>query len=145
MLFRQLKGVAQAFYALYADSGFSMAGAVAYSFVLSFFPFCIFLGTLAAYFGGEALAKQAVEQLFEMVPAPVAEAIAPEVMAVMGRSRAGLLTVGALVALFFATSAIESLRAALNVAYRVKERRSYLWCLMESALFVVLTAVGMLV
>ena len=145
MLFRQLKGVAQAFYALYADSGFSMAGAVAYSFVLSFFPFCIFLGTLAAYFGGEALAKQAVEQLFEMAPAPVAEAIAPEVMAVMGRSRAGLLTVGALVALFFATSAIESLRAALNVAYRVKERRSYFWCLMESALFVVLTAVGMLV
>jgi membrane protein len=145
MLFRQLKGVAQAFYALYADSGFSMAGAVAYSFVLSFFPFCIFLGTLAAYFGGEALAKQAIEQLFEMAPAPVAEAIAPEVMAVMGRSRVGLLTVGALVALFFATSAIESLRAALNVAYRVKERRSYFWCLMESALFVVLTAVGMLV
>ena len=145
MLFRQLKGVLQAFYALYADSGFSMAGAVAYSFVLSFFPFCIFLGTLAAYFGGEALAKQAVEQLFEMVPAPVAEAIAPEVMAVMGRSRAGLLTVGALVALFFATSAIESLRAALNVAYRVKEQRSYFWCLSESAMFVVLTAVGMLI
>ncbi len=40
----------------------------------------------------------------------------------MDRSRAGLLTVGALVALFFATSAIESLRAALNVAYRVKHR-----------------------
>jgi membrane protein len=79
------------------------------------------------------------------VPAPVAEAIAPEVMAVMGRSRAGLLTVGALVALFFATSAIESLRAALNVAYRVKESRSYFWCLSESAVFVVLTAVGMLV
>jgi membrane protein len=145
MLFRQLKSIWQAFYELFADSGFAMAGAVAYSFVLSFFPFCIFLGTLAAYFGGEALAKQAIEQLFEMVPAPVAESIAPEVMAVMGRSRVGLLTVGALIALFFATSAIESLRAALNVAYRVKERRSYFWCLMESALFVVLTAVGMLV
>ena len=145
MLFRQLKGVSQAFYALYADSGFSMAGAVAYSFVLSFFPFCIFLGTLAAYFGGDALAKQAIEQLFELVPAPVAEAIAPEVMAVMGRSRFGLLTVGGLVSLFFATSAIESLRAALNVAYRVKERRSYFWCLSESTVFVVLTAVGMLV
>ena len=36
MLFRQLKSVAQAFYALFADSGFAMAGAVAYSFVLSF-------------------------------------------------------------------------------------------------------------
>jgi membrane protein len=145
MLFRQFKSIVQAFYALFADSGFAMAGAVAYSFVLSFFPFCIFLGALAGYFGGEALAKEAVAQLFELVPEPVAQAIAPEVMAVMGRSRFGLLTIGALIALFFATSAIESLRAALNVAYRVKERRAYLWCLLESMLFVVVSAVGMLV
>jgi membrane protein len=63
----------------------------------------------------------------------------------MGRSRFGLLTIGAFIALFFATSAIESLRAALNVAYRVKERRAYLWCLLESMLFVVVSAAGMLV
>jgi len=141
---RQLKAIAQAFRDVFADSGFSMAGAVAYSFVLSLFPFCIFLGALAGYFGGETLAKQAVEQLFQMVPAPVAEAIAPEVKAVMGQSRFGLLTFGAFIALFFATSAIESLRAALNIAYRVKERRSYLWCLMQSSLFVVVSAIGML-
>jgi membrane protein len=145
MFFRQFKAISRAVYELFADSGFSMAGSVAYAFVLSLFPFCIFLAALAAYFGGEALAKEAVAQLFQMAPAPVAEAIAPEVMAVMGRSRLGLLTVGALIALFFATSAIESLRAALNVAYRVKEQRSYFWCLLESALFVVLSAIGMLV
>ena len=144
MLFSQSRSILRAFYELFADSGFSMAGAVAFSFVLSLFPFCIFLGTLAGYFGGEALAKQAVEQLFELAPAPVAEAIAPEVMAVMGQSRVGLLTFGAVIALFFATSAIESLRAALNVAYRVKERRSYFLCLLESGMFVVLSAVGML-
>jgi membrane protein len=145
MLFRQFKSIVQAFYALFADSGFAMAGAVAYSFVLSFFPFCIFLGALAGYFGGEPLAREAIARLFELVPEPVAQAIAPEVMAVMGRSRFGLLTVGAFIALFFATSAIESLRAALNVAYRVKERRAYLWCLLESMLFVVVSAAGMLV
>jgi membrane protein len=125
MLFRQLKSISQAFYALFADSGFAMAGAVAYSFVLSLFPFCIFLGALAGYFGGEPLAEQ--------------------VRAVMAQSRFGLLTIGALIALFFATSAIESLRAALNVAYRVKEKRSYLWCLSESMLFVAVSAAGILV
>ena len=36
-------------YELFADSGFSMAGAVAYSFVLSLFPFCIFLGAFVLY------------------------------------------------------------------------------------------------
>jgi membrane protein len=144
MFFRQLRTLTRAVYELYADSGFSMAGAVAYAFVLSLFPFCIFLGAFAGYFGGEALAKAAVAQLFQMAPAPVVDAIAPEVMAVMGQSRFGLLTVGALIALFFATSAIESLRAALNTAYRVKERRSYPLCVLESSLFVVLSAIGML-
>lgn len=144
MLTRQFKSIPQAIFELYADSGFSMAGAVAYSFVLSLFPFCIFLGTISGFFGGEALAKQAVEQLFQLAPAPVAEAIAPEVMAVMGQSRFGLLTFGAFIAVFFATSAIESLRAALNIAYRVKEHKSYFRCVAESAVFVVLSAVGML-
>jgi membrane protein len=144
MLFRQIQTIARAVHELYADSGFSLAGAVAYSFVLSLFPFCIFLGALAGHFGGEALARAAVEQLFEMAPAPVVDAIAPEVMAVMGQSRLGLLTVGALIALFFATSAIESLRAALNIAYRVKEHRPYPVCVLESSLFVVLSAFGLL-
>lgn len=144
MFVRQFKTVSRAFYELFADSGFALAGAVAYSFVLSLFPFCIFLGAIAGYFGGEALAKQAVEQLFEMAPTQVAEVIAPEVMAVMGQTRFGLLTIGALIALFFATSAIESLRAALNVAYRVKEKRSYPHCLLQSTMFVVLSAVGIL-
>ncbi|HJZ45103.1 MAG TPA: YihY/virulence factor BrkB family protein [Hyphomicrobiaceae bacterium] len=144
MLTRQFKSISQAIFELYADSGVSMAGAVAYSFVLSLFPFCIFLGTLSGLFGGEALATRAVEQLFQLAPAPVAEAIAPEVMAVMGQSRFGLLTFGALIAVFFATSAIESLRAALNIAYRVKEHKTYLRCLAESAVFVILSAVGML-
>ena len=140
----QVRAIWSALYDLFADSGFSMAGAVAFSFVLALFPFCIFLGAFAGYFGGEALARAAVAQLFEMVPDAVGKVLEPEVMAVMGRSRFGLLTFGALIALFFATSAIESLRAALNVAYRVKETKSYPACLLQSMVIVLLSALGML-
>jgi membrane protein len=143
-MFRQVRTIGAALYELFQDSGFSMAGSVAFSFVLSLFPFCIFLTALAAYFGGEPLARQAVAQLFLLVPTPVAEVLAPEVMRVMGQSRFGLLTVGAAIALFFATSAIESLRSALNVAYRVRETKSYFLCLLQSAMFVLLSALGML-
>lgn len=143
-MLRQLRTLWDALYEMFADSGFSMAGAVAFSFVLSLFPFCIFLTAFAGYFGGEALAKAAVTQLFQIVPAPVAEFLAPEVQNVMGQSRFGLLTFGALIALFFATSAIESLRSALNVAYRVREQRNYLLCLLQSGIFVLLSALGML-
>src|SRR5262245_38959477 len=142
MIIRQIRNIMGALYSLYADSGFAMAGAVAYSFVLSLFPFCIFLGAVAGYFGGDTLAKQGVAQLFEIPPQPGAEALAPQVMAGMGRSRPGLLTLGALIALFFATSAIESLRAALNNAYRQKESRSYFRCLLQSSLFVILSVLG---
>ena len=141
---QQVRAVWNAFYELFADSGFSMAGAVAFSFVLSLFPFCIFLGAFAGYFGGAGLARSAVAELFHVLPAPVASAIEPEVMRVMGQSRFGLLTIGALIALFFATSAIESLRAALNTAYRVKETKTYPECLLQSGFLVLLSALGLL-
>ena len=129
---------------LFQNCGFSMSGAVAFTFLLSLFPFCIFLGALAATLGGRELAAYAVAQLFQAVPEPVAKALAPEIERVMGRSQYGLVTVGAAIALFFATSAVETLRAALNMAYRVKEGRSYLFCLMQSLFFVLMTAAGMI-
>jgi len=144
-MFRQLKTVAGAVHAVYADSGFGMAGAVAFSFVLSLFPFCIFLGAVAGLYGGEPMARGAIEQLFAIVPEAVATALEPEVLDVMGKTRFDLLTFGALISLFFATSAIESLRTALNIAYRQKEKRPYVLCLLQSSLFVIVSAVGMLV
>jgi membrane protein len=134
----------EAIYRLYEHSGFALAGAVAFSFVVSLFPFCIFLGALAGVFGGRELAAQSIEQLFTILPAPVVQGLAPEVENIMGRSRFDLLTVGAALALFFATSAIETLRAALNQAYRVYETRSYPLCLFVSMLFVLVSAVSML-
>jgi membrane protein len=135
----------EALYRLYEHSGFALAGAVAFSFVVSLFPFCIFLGALAGIFGGRHLAAQAVEQLFQILPPGVAAGLAPQVEAIMGRSRIDLLTVAAGLSLFFATNAIETLRTALNGAYRVVEKRPYLLCLLRSMLFVFASAVSMLV
>jgi membrane protein len=135
----------EAIYRLYEHSGFAMAGAVAFSFVVSLFPFCIFLGALAGIFGGRDLATQAVEQLFQILPQGVAAGLAPQIEAIMGRTRIDLLTVSAALSLFFATNAIETLRTALNGAYRVIEKRPYLLCLARSMVFVFVSAVSMLV
>jgi hypothetical protein len=88
-----------------------MAGAVAYSFVLSLFPFCIFLGHWLDIWrrgAGQAGGRAAVPDGTKTGSG----GDRAEVMAVMGQSRFGLLTFGVFIALFFATSAIESLRAA---------------------------------
>jgi len=143
----QLKGTAlwQAIWRLYEHSGFALAGAVAYSLLISLFPFCIFLGALASVLGGRDLATAAIGQLFHVLPARVVEGISPEVEAIMSHSRIGLLTASAGIALFFATSAIETMRAALNGAYRVLETRNYFVCLLISMGFVFVTALSMLV
>jgi len=135
----------EAIYRLYEHSGFALAGAMAYSFVVSLFPFCIFLGALAGVFGGRELANEAVAQLFQILPKEVAAGIAPQVESIMGNSRIDLLTASAGLALFFATTAIETLRTALNAAYRVVEQRSYFLCLLRSMLFVLISAATMLV
>lgn len=134
-----------AIFRLYEHSGFAMAGAVAFSFVVSLFPFCIFVGAVAGVFGGRPLASQAVAQLFQILPPAVAEALVPQVESIMGQSRIDLLTFGGFLALFFATGALETLRAALNGAYRVRETRPYPVCLGLSMLLVVLSAISMLV
>ncbi len=143
---QRYRAVLEAIYRLYQHSGFTMAGAVAFSFVVSLFPFCIFLGAVSGIlFGGRELASQAVDQLFQILPQGVAAGIAPQVEAIMGSTRIDLLTVSAGLALFFATNAIETLRAALNGAYRVVETRPYVFCLLRSMLFVLASAVSMLV
>lgn len=129
---KRLRAVFDALYRVYEHSGFALAGAVAFSFVVSLFPFCIFLGALSGVFGGRELAGQAIAQLFDILPRPVAEGLSPEIEAIMGNSRIDLLTVSGFLALFFATSAIETLRAALNGAYRVHETRPYALCLLIS-------------
>ena len=66
---KRYRTVLEAIYRLYAHSGFTMAGAVAFSFVVSLFPFCIFLGALAGIFGGRKLADRGC---YAALPGPAA-------------------------------------------------------------------------
>lgn len=138
------KTLLHAIYQVYEQSGFTMAGAVAFAFLLSLFPFCIFLGALAGVFGGRELAEVAVAHLFDVLPKSVAEALEPQVTSIMGSSRIDLATFSAAIALLFATSAIETMRTALNGAYRVVESRNYFLCLALSMMFVLISAASML-
>lgn len=138
------RALLEAIYRLYEHSQFSMAGAVAFSFLVSLFPFCILLGALAGILGGPDLAKTAIGHMFQVLPPDVAKGLVPQVEAIMSSSRIDLLTLGGAVTLFFATSAVETLRTALNFAYRVTETRNYFVCLMLSMLHVCVSAVVLL-
>jgi membrane protein len=122
-----------------------LAGAVTFSGVLALFPFLIFVTALAGFFGGADAADQAVAQLFETLPKEVADAFAPEVRRVVGQTRGDLLTIGFFLALVISSSGVESLRTALNRAYRVEEDRSFWYKRLQSFAFVIAGAVAMLI
>jgi membrane protein len=140
----QRRTFVEAFVMLYQNSGITLASAMAFSFLVSLFPFCILIGSLAGVVGGRELATRAVALMVDVLPARVADALAPEVAAVMGGSRFDLMTVSALFALVFAIGAIETMREALNAAYREQETRSYPVCLLVSTVFVVVSALALL-
>jgi membrane protein len=73
------------------------------------------------------------------LPPGVAEQLAPQLQTVLGNARPGLLSIGALGALWAATGGIASLMTAMNKAYDVDETRSFF---LRYGLAIMLTIVG---
>ena len=127
------------------DDGWSMASHLAITALMALFPFLIFATTLASFLGASAFAETAVHIVFDTWPAQIAAPISREVINVLTVQRTDLLTYGVLLAAFFASNGIESLRTALNRAYRVVETRSFIFRRIQSLAFVFIATIGFLV
>lgn len=133
-----------AFWQFNADDGWAIASHIALSSLMALFPFFLVLTALAGMIGSENLADEAANLLLEAWPEEVAGPISREIHNVLVGAHGQVLTVGAALALYFASSGIESLRIGLNRAYTVIETRP-IWLLrIESIGYVILAAVGML-
>ncbi|HXY59483.1 MAG TPA: YihY/virulence factor BrkB family protein [Methylocystis sp.] len=126
------------------DDGWAIASHIALSALLSLFPFLIFVAAVAGFFGTPEAASRAAAFLFEMWPKQLAAPLAAEIHNVLLEPRGGLLTLGAVLALYFSGSAVEALRIGLARAYDVRETRPW-WALrIEALLYVLLAAVSLL-
>jgi membrane protein len=128
-----------------ADDGWAIASHIALSALMSLFPFLILVAALAPYFGTIELAKEVAQILLEAWPTQVATPLAKEVQNVLGTARGDVLTIGVMLAIFFASSGIESLRIGLNRAYGVTETRSFWLMRLESIGYVIIAAIALLV
>ena len=121
-----------AFYTFLADDGWAIASHIALSTLMALFPFLIVLTSLAGFFGSKELADQAAELMLQIWPKQVADSLSGEIHDVLTTTRGDALTVGAVLAVYFASNGVESLRVALNRAYAVVEPRSWYWLRLES-------------
>ncbi|NVN88120.1 MAG: YihY/virulence factor BrkB family protein [Rhodopseudomonas sp.] len=121
-----------AFYTFLADDGWAIASHIALSSLMALFPFLIVLTSLAGFFGSKDLADQAAGLMLQVWPVQVADTLSGEIHNVLTTTRGDALTIGLVLALYFASNGVESLRVALNRAYSVVEQRRWYWLRLES-------------
>ncbi len=120
-----------AFYTFLADDGWAIASHIALSTLMALFPFLIVLTSLAGFFGSKELADQAAGLLLQVWPRQVADALTANIHDVLTTTRGDILTIGAVLAVYFASNGVEALRVALNRAYAVIEPRRWYWLRLE--------------
>jgi membrane protein len=130
-----------AFYTFLADDGWAIASHIALSTLMALFPFLIVLASLAGFFGSKDLADQAVGLMLEVWPDQVAGTLSGQIHDVLTTTRGDALTIGLVLALYFASNGVESLRVALNRAYAVIETRRWYWLRLESIGYTLVAAV----
>ncbi len=127
-----------------AADGWAIASHIALSTLMALFPFLIVVTALAGFFGSKELADQVAKMLLDAWPAEVSEPIAFEIHNVLTVTRGDVLTIGVALAIFFASSGIESVRIGLNRAYRIGEQRAWWLLRLESIAYVLVAAVALL-
>lgn len=120
-----------------------LSAEIAYRFLFAVFPFGLFAAALgsfiATYFQIDNPADEVIRGLGDNLPESIADSLRPELERLLTSARPGLLSVGALAALWAATGGTNALVKGMHRAYDVAEVRPFL---MRYAVAVGLTLLG---
>jgi membrane protein len=136
--------IAEAFLRFNRDDGWAIASHISLSVLMSMFPFIIVVTELAGFIGSQNLADEVARLIFAAWPKEVAGPLAGEIHRVLTTTRGGVLTFGAVFAIYFASSGVESLRIGLNRAYGLTEQRRFWLLRLESIGYVMVSAIASL-
>jgi membrane protein len=101
------------------------AAQLAYYFLFSLFPFLLFLAALLAYIPIPDLMDQMMELIGQFAPKTALDIMEEILAELLTRPRSSLLSIGILLALWSASSAIAAVSSSLNHAYGVREGRPF--------------------
>jgi membrane protein len=136
--------IVDAFRHFNADDGWAIASHIALSTLMAMFPFLIVVTALAGFLDSSNLANEVARLIIAAWPKQVARPIATEIRTVLTTARGDVLTIGAVLAVYFASSGVESLRIGLNRAYGLKDHRSWWLLRLESIGYVLVSAIALL-
>ncbi|MCG5104970.1 YihY/virulence factor BrkB family protein [Oceanobacillus alkalisoli] len=103
---------------------FGLAAQLAYFFLLSLFPFLLFLFNLIGYFSlDEAVILQTI---VDYAPPQVYDLIESNIESLLRIQSGGLLSIGIIGTLWAASNGVNAVRKALNRAYGIKPKRLFI-------------------
>jgi len=109
------------------DDVWSIASALAYSFLLAIFPMLLFLVALFGFFASQRAELQ--NNLFyyfsQALPPAAFQLVSKTLNEIIKNSGGGKLTLGIVLALWSGAGGMTSLISGLNAAYHVRESRSF--------------------
>ncbi|HEX6467392.1 MAG TPA: YihY/virulence factor BrkB family protein [Terriglobales bacterium] len=110
------------------DDVFGRAAGLSYYFMLALFPLLLFLLSLFGLLAGPGseLRANLLQLLARAIPASASQLIYKTIDEVTKNSGGGKLTFGLLAALWTASNGVSAVMESLNIAYHVKETRSWL-------------------
>jgi membrane protein len=127
----------------FADDMTTYAAALAYQTLFSIFPFIIFLVSLLGFLHLPQFFDWLRQQAQNFVPQQAMDQV-NQVIDNLQQPQSGLLSLGAITALWVASAAVRALMNSLNVAYDVKETRAA-WKLYPLSLLYTLGLAALLV
>jgi membrane protein len=133
-----------AFFRFNADDGWAIASHIALSMLTAMFPFLILVTALAGFLDSKNLADEVARLIVAAWPPEVSGPIADQAHTVLTTAQGDVLTLGAVFAVYFSSSGVESLRIGLNRAYGLAERRPWWLLRLESIAYVLVTAISLL-
>jgi membrane protein len=101
------------------------AAALSYYFIFSLFPGFLFVMALLALVPVPHLIGRLMMYIRDVLPADAASVVTKTLREMLHGGNHGLLSIGAILALWSASGAMGSIMAALNVAYQVKDSRPW--------------------
>ncbi len=129
-------------------NGWVLSSHVAMSMMLALFPFVLFTVALAGAVAGMLSQGAQLDDMVELVfgswPDAVADPIVTELYAVLEVSGSRLMTVGGVLALYFASNGVDAVRVAMTQAYRDEDPRPFWKSRALCLLFVVLGGAGIM-
>ena len=102
-------------------NGFIMSSHVAMSLMMALFPFILFTVALAGALSQDFVTDELIDLIFGAWPKDVADPIIAELHAVLAGSGTEVITLGGLLAIYFASNGVVAVREAMTQAYHDKD------------------------